>query len=143
MAEYLKVIDAETSQPSSASLQLMRDLALRFLCVSTAASVHKTPQNHFFMHMVHETARLGNPNDYATFEDESINQTLANIARAGIGHGVSKAFVKKEKLDWYEFQFINVPDLAQSDPCSSEFYIWLWKVHDRDLKTKVLQTIAT
>ena len=62
---------------------------------------------------------------------------VSNIARDQIGHGVSFAWAKKKERDWFEFQFINVTDLARPCPCSP-FTVWLWKERGRDLKTRVL-----
>ena len=44
---------------------------------------------------------------------------VANIAREHIGHGARDAWPKKKDQDWFEFEFITVPDPAQSCQCSS------------------------
>ena len=62
---------------------------------------------------------------------------VSNTAREHIGHGVNNACVTKKNKGWFEFEFITVPDPAQSYECSS-FTIWLWKEHGKDLKTEIL-----
>ena len=77
---------------------------------------------------------------------------VANIACNKIRHGVSQAFVKKKQRNWYQLQFINLPDPTQLDSYLSDFYISLWKTNNgpedgvvlpKHLKTRVMDTIAT
>ena len=60
----------------------MAELGLKHMRLARASGVPFGPKNHLFTHMLKSTGYHGNPRSYHTFMDETLNRTLANVAKA-------------------------------------------------------------
>ena len=58
------------------------DGCLRFRGCAMRCGIRLRPKHHLYIHLVHAARRFGNPRVWtSTWEDESLNSTLAAVAR--------------------------------------------------------------
>ena len=62
--------------------QMLLQLYLRFLTLYLKAGGVWRPKCHLLVHMIQRAADRGNPRLYSTYRDESLNGTIAKIARS-------------------------------------------------------------
>ena len=82
LAGWLEVTRVAGPVFTAAEYQDLRDCCQRHLLYSEMANVHFVPKHHFFAHLTVQSWDKGNPRSYSCFLDESLNQTLRNIAAA-------------------------------------------------------------
>ena len=82
MVQLVDVMDESPFIPPPAAIQSMHDAYNRFKAHADAAGVRELPKLHQLLHLVDNTARQGNPREYACFEDEGVNLILREIVRS-------------------------------------------------------------
>ena len=79
--DYLQLVKVSPRQPSDATMQEMFDLGMEHLRLCRVINVPWSPKHHLFIHMMHRTQLCGNPREYATFQDESLNKVLSAVSK--------------------------------------------------------------
>ena len=82
LQNYFDLLHQHPAVVPPPGIQAMHEQALLFRRMADAGGIDPKPKFHQSMHMVHDTITLGNPKTYATFLDESLNKTLAEICAA-------------------------------------------------------------
>jgi hypothetical protein len=83
LVEFIDLLDAMPKVARETStIQRLYDCFNSFHRYWRNANLPLKPKLHMLSHLVQRTAEHGSPNSYATFTDEGINRTLANIGRA-------------------------------------------------------------
>ncbi len=80
LVEHLRITRAAGSILRAGGRQRLMDAALRFLSLCEASGIPYKPKMHMLLHLVHQCERFGNPRHVATWFDEGLNRTLAQVA---------------------------------------------------------------
>ena len=80
-AYFQLLVDAPAQVPLGMCQDLL-DMCLRHLRLLSQAGVSFSPKHHLWCHLTVRIRSCGNPRDYSTLLDESLNRALANIAVA-------------------------------------------------------------
>ena len=80
--EYIALCRVSPPNLPPETLQRMMELGLRHVRICRAVGIPWTPKHHLFIHMIYQSREAGNPTTFHTFLDESLNRTLAAIARS-------------------------------------------------------------
>ena len=80
--DFLGLCKASPRVPPPGTVQELVNHGLCHLRCARASGVPFGPKHHLFLHLLNKIPVAGNPVTYHTFLDESLNRTLATIAKS-------------------------------------------------------------
>eukprot|EP00959_Pyramimonas_sp_CCMP1952_P018472 390415-Pyramimonas_sp.AAC.1 len=82
LVDYMRTLKNHGRILPRATCRELIELSVRHITLMQEAGVKQAPKSHMFVHLTQRILMCGNPRSYATFLDESLNRTLAEIAAA-------------------------------------------------------------